>query len=186
MGPQIIQILYWLALSTWFGGALFVALAAPVIFRIVREADPMLPTVLSVNLEQQHATLLAGTIVGGLLGMLRKVEIVCAGMLLVLLIAQWILLPHDQGSVVQGLVRSALYLAAVALVLYDWLFLSRRIDTARKEYLDHADEPDVANPAKDRFDQYHRESVTVLGILLFLLLGVVLFSAGITYTVALR
>jgi hypothetical protein len=72
MGLHLVQILYWLALSTWFGGVLFVALSAPVIFRTVREQNPLLPTVLSVNLEGQHGTLLAGSIVGNLLTMLLR------------------------------------------------------------------------------------------------------------------
>lgn len=186
MGLQIIQIVYWLALATWFGGALFVALSAPVIFRTVRQANPMLPTVLSVNLEQQHATLLAGSVVGELLRMLRRVEVACAAVLLVMLVLQWVFLSRDQGSLIQGIVRSALYLAAVALVVYDLVLLSPRIGRARQEYVDNADDPDVANPAKDLFDRYHRESVSVLAIELFLLLGMILFSAGITFSVALR
>ena len=57
-------------MATWFGGVLFVAVAAPIIFRTVRESNPVLPTVLSVNLENQHGTLLAGSIVGNLLATL--------------------------------------------------------------------------------------------------------------------
>ena len=30
---HIIQIIYWLSLSTWFGGVLFIAVAAPIVFR---------------------------------------------------------------------------------------------------------------------------------------------------------
>ena len=48
----------------------------------------------------------------------------------------------------------------------------------RKQYIDHADEPEIANPAKDQFDRYHGESVTALTTLLFLLLGLVLLSAS--------
>src|SRR5580704_19328585 len=59
---DLVQVVYWLALSTWFGGVLFIAAAAPVIIKTVKDADPLLPTVLSVNLEGQHGTLLAGGI----------------------------------------------------------------------------------------------------------------------------
>jgi len=76
------MILYWLALATWFGGVLFIALAAPIIFRTVREANPIMTSVLSVNLEGQHGTLLAGTIVANLLQRLMWLEMVCAGTLL--------------------------------------------------------------------------------------------------------
>ena len=36
----LVQTLYWLALATWFGGVMFVAIAAPIIFRTVRESRP--------------------------------------------------------------------------------------------------------------------------------------------------
>ncbi len=173
---QIVQIVYWLALSTWFGGVLFVAMSAPVIFRIIRQNSPILPTVLSVNLENQHGTLLAGSIVAELLAMLLRTELVCAAALFISMIGQWFVADRNQlGS----LVRSALFLGATGLVVYDWRFLGPRIRKYREEYIEHADEPELANAAREQFDRYHRESVTILSILLFLLLGMVLFSADI-------
>src|SRR5204862_5746439 len=87
----VVQIVYWLSLATWFGGVLFIAVAAPVIFRTIREQRPLLPTVLSVNLENQHADLLAGSVVANLLEILSRVELVCAGGVLVGLAGQWFL-----------------------------------------------------------------------------------------------
>ena len=66
------------------------------------------------------------------------------------------------------------------LLIYDLRVVSPRIFKFRQEYIDHADEPEVANPAKERFDRYHRESITVLMLSLGALLGLVLFSAGIS------
>src|SRR5207253_632524 len=83
---QVVQIMYWLGLSTWFGGVMFIALAAPVIFRTVRESNPVLPDVLSVNLEGQHSTLLAGSIVANLLSRVAQVELICAGVVLLALL----------------------------------------------------------------------------------------------------
>jgi hypothetical protein len=94
------------------------------------------------------------------------------------MVAQWFL---SYGNELGLLVRSALFLGAVGLVFYDWKFVAPRIRKYRTEYIDHADEPEVANPAREQFDRYHRESVTVLSILLFLLLGMILFSADITH-----
>jgi uncharacterized protein DUF4149 len=172
---QLVQIVYWLSLSTWFGGVLFIAMAAPVIFRTVRENSPILPTVLSVNLENQHGTLLAGTIVSELLAMLLRVEIICAGGLLISMIVQ--LAEHYSSNQYVNLLRGALFVAATVLALYDWLVLGPRIRKSREDFIEHADEPELANPARERFNQYHRESVTVLMILLFVLLGLILFSA---------
>jgi hypothetical protein len=176
----LVQIVYWLALSTWFGGVLFVALSAPVVFNTVRQSNPMLPTVLSVNLEGQHATLLAGTIVGNLIERLTRVEVACAVALLLAVVAQWALIrPLAGGNLLFGVLRSAMFVGAVAIVIYHARVLWPRIMAKRQEYLDHADEPEVANPAKDDFDRYQRDGLTLLTIRLALLLGMVLFSAGI-------
>lgn len=180
MAFQIVQILYWLALATWFGGVLFIALSAPVIFRAVRESNPVLPDVLSVNLEGQHGTLLAGSIVGHLLSRLVQIELLCGGMILVLLIAQIFVIDISGSNRFAFVLRAALVLAAVVLVIYDWRVLWPKIWKLRQQYVEHADEPDVANPAKDQFDHLHRQSVSLLSIVLFLLLGVILFSGNIT------
>src|SRR5262245_43161178 len=92
---QAIQVAYWLALSTWFGGVLFIAIAAPIIFRTVRDADPTLPKVLSVNLESQHSSLLAGTIVTNLMEMLTRIHMLCAAVLLLSIIGQWFFISHQ-------------------------------------------------------------------------------------------
>ena len=88
-----------ISLSSWFGGVLFIAAGVPIIFRTVRQSDPLLPTVLSVNLEGQHATLLANTIVGNLLSMLFKLGIGCAVALVITVIGQWCTLDMHQEDV---------------------------------------------------------------------------------------
>ena len=176
---QFVQIAYWLALATWFGAVLFVALAPPVILRTVREAKPVLPHVLSVNLEGQHGTLLAGTIMGNLLGPLVRLQLVCAAVMFVALAGQWFLIDLTGPNVVQPIVRTALFLAAVVLFVYDWRVVWPKIWRYRQEYIEHADEPDVANPALDQFDHYQAESLRTLMIITCLLLGIILFSANI-------
>ncbi|HTL31316.1 MAG TPA: DUF4149 domain-containing protein [Tepidisphaeraceae bacterium] len=177
---QLVQILYWLALSTWFGSVLFIAVAAPIIFRTVREANPLLPNVLSVNLQGQHGELMAGTIVGNLLSRLAQIEIVCAAVLLVILIVQPFTIDTRDTNKTAMILRTAMYFVAAALVLVDRFVLWPNIWKSRQEYLDHADEPEVANPAKDRFDEEHRRSVMLMQIVLFLLLGMILFSGNIS------
>jgi hypothetical protein len=172
----LISILYWLSLATWFGGAVFVAVAAPSIFRTVRETEPILPTVLSVNLEGQHGTLLAGSIVNNLLGSLARLAWLCSGGLLLAFIGEWVLVAKEGHDWVLPLGRSSLYIAAVALAVYDARVVRPKVEEARQTYIDNADEPDIANPARERFEQYGRESVTVLQFLIFVLLGLVVFS----------
>src|SRR5215213_9196719 len=179
VGQDIVMILWWMALATWFGGVLFIAVSAPIIFKTVREGDPVLPTVLSVNLEGQHGTLLAGSIVANLLAAVSRVELACAGVLIVALIAQWVMWP---GNALHHLIRGGLLVGAILLVLYNRYRVEPQVVRHRQQYIDNADNPDVANPAKEQFDRYHRESVTVLMIMLALLLGLILFSAGLAPT----
>ena len=180
MAFQLIQILFWLALAGGFGCVLFIAVAAPVIFRTVREANPVLPSVLSVNMEGQHGTLLAGTIVFNLLRRLRLVQIAAAGIVLVSIIAQVFLIDLSGTNGTAALVRGGLFFAAVGVLLFDWRVVAPRIEAFRQEYLENADEPEIANPAREKFNVEHARSVTALQVLLFCLLGMILFSASVT------
>jgi hypothetical protein len=176
---DVTQIIYWLALSIWFGGVLFIAVAAPTIMRTVRENNPVLSHVLSVNLEGQHGTLLGGSIVGRIMTVLFPIELACAAAIFVTMIAQWALLRPSGEYLVGPILRAALYIAAVALLLYHWRVLWPRAWRVRQEYIDHADEPDVANPALDQLDRLQTESANVLFFLVTVLLGLIVFSANI-------
>ena len=180
MAFALLQIIYWIALATWFGGVLFIAIAAPIIFKTVKETNPIIPSVLAVNLEGQHGNLLAGTIVSNLIMVLMRIELICAGGILVGLIGQWRLSDIEGQNWILPMLRSAMFIWAVGFVLYDWLFVWPRIRQYRDEYLEHADEPEIANPANDEFNRFQRESELLLRIRLGLLLALILFSASIT------
>lgn len=177
---QLVQIVYWLALATWFGAVLFVAMAAPVIFRTVRESNPILPNVLSVNLEGQHGTLLAGSIVGNLIARLARLQLACGGMLLLALIAHFFVANLDGANRTAAVLRTALLLAAGGVALYNGWAVWPKLWRHREEFIEHADEPELANPAKDEFDRGQRRSETLLMATLFMLLGMILFSGNIT------
>ena len=176
---ELLQIIYWLALSTWFGSVLFIAVAAPVIMRSVRESNPVIPSILSVNLEGQHGTLLGGGIVGNIMTVLVRVQLACAAALLLALVGHWAELPRHGAGLVMQLVRNALYVAAVGLLVYQWRALWPRMWRYRQEYIDHADEPDVANPALDQLNRYQSESASVLLMRVGVLLALILFSANV-------
>ena len=91
--------------------------------------------------------------------------------------------PAETGLVMPAL-RTFLYIAAVVLLLYQWRVVWPRVWKARQEYLDHADEPEVANPALDRLERYQSETATVIAIRVALLLAMILFSANLYRTVA--
>src|SRR5688572_14605958 len=140
IGFQFIQIIYWLALSTWFGSVIFIMLAAPTIFRTVRESNPVLTNVLSVNLEGQHATLLAGSIVGNLLARLSIVQLSCAGVILICTILQFFTADMQGMNLWVAILRLVLCVAAAGVVAYDRFVIWPRITKSRTEYIDHADE----------------------------------------------
>jgi hypothetical protein len=174
-----VQILFWLSLATWFGGVLFVTLAPPIILRTVRENNPILPTVLAVNLEGQHSTLLAGSIVTALVEPLMRLELAAAAGVFLAIVGQWFAIEQGSGAVYLGLIRSTLFLLGMAFFLYRWRVVWPRMIRHRTEYLDHADEPEIANPALDRFDRDQGEILGLLRNLLFVLIGLILFSATI-------
>jgi hypothetical protein len=176
---QTVQLLYWLSLSTWFGSALFVMLAAPVVFRTVRENNPILSHVLSVNLDGQHSTLLAGSIMFNLISRFMQVQLVCAPTVLITLILQLLLIDLNNGRLIPAAFRLALYLMSVGVAFYDWHMVWPKIRASRQEYLDHADEPEIANVARDKFDREQRKSLNLMSVVVMLLAGMILFSSSI-------
>jgi len=177
---QFVQTVYWLALSVWFGGAMFIGLAVQKIHRTVRENNPILPQVLSVNLEGQHSMLLAGSIIGELISSLARIEIICAAIVLVMMGSQWFLIDlADPWTKSSEFVRCALGLAATGVVIYDGWFLWPRIIKARQTFIDNADDPDKANPVSEQLDRLQRDSEMLLMVQVFLLLGIILFSGNI-------
>ena len=181
---DLVQIIYWLALSTWFGGVLFIAVAAPIVMRVMRDEKPVLPRVLSVNLEGQHGQLLGGAVIGTIMEILFRVELGCAGAILVTIVAQLIMLHPSGQFLVLPVVRVAVYLGAVGLLIYHWRNLWPRMWRVRQEYIDNADNPDVANAALEQLDRLQGESATVLFFLVTLLLGMIVFSANIRPAIA--
>jgi len=140
----------------------------------------VLPHVLSVNLEGQHGTLLAGSIVGSLIARLARLQLVCGGVLVAALVAHLFIANVQGANGTAAIIRTALLLAAAGVALYDGWLVWPQLWRHRQEFIDHADEPELANPAKDEFDRGQRRSVTLLMAVLFLLLGVILFSGNIT------
>ena len=175
---SLVQLFYWLSLATWFGGVVFIAISMPVISRTIRENDPTLPTVLSVNLDGEHSSLLAGTIVVNLLVMLTRFELALSGVIALALAGQWVMLHGLQLGM--SVLRTCLFVGAVALALYDWRIVTPRILKYRNEYIEHADEPELAEAAKSQFDHYFKEVVTVLLAETVLLSGMILFSSSIS------
>lgn len=179
---QFLQTIFWVGASTWFGSGLFIAVAAPIIFRVTRENDPTLPMVLSVNLDAQHSTLLASTIVAKLMQAMSRVALICVIAILIGLLGHWLIVRPFGNGLLQAGIRSGLFLLATIVLLYDWRMVSPRLFYYRQLLIDQADNPEIANDAKDQFDRLSRENVNMLFLQTLLLLGLILFSANVSYT----
>jgi len=176
---SLIDAIYWLTLATWFGSVLFKCIAPPVIFKSILQADPTLPRVLSVNLDRQHSTLLAGQVVSDLVQMLFRIEVVCMIAFGPALAAKWFITELSDGRIILPALVTTLYMLAVAFELYAWRVVWPKVMAHRAKYIEFADEPDVANPELDLFDRYSIEASSVTRNMLFVLMGMVLFSAAL-------
>ena len=179
---QFLQTVFWVGLSTWFGSGLFIALAAPIIFRVTREHDPTLPLVLSVNLDSQHSTLLASTIVAKLMQAMTRMALVCVVLILAGLLGHWLIVRPVGNNLLQAGIRSGLFVLASIVLIYDWRVVSPRLFYYRQLFIDEADNPEIANEAKDHFERLSRENVNMLFLQTLLLLGLILFSANVSFT----
>lgn len=176
---DLVQMVYWLMLAGWFGLVLFAAMATPVIFRTVHEADPTLPTVLSVNLEGQHGVLLSMTIIANVLTRLVWVQLVCAGAVLAAIVGQWAFIDHSGSALILGVLRSALFIAATGLVIYNWRVIWPRAASLRNEYLENADNLEAAETVRNQLARTERESEFVQLVIATILSAMILFSVGI-------
>ena len=177
---MLVQTVYWIALSVWFGGLMFVAIIWPIIFRTISEADPTLPMVLSVNLEKSHSSLLAGNIVANILRLFSNIQLGCAAALLLMLLAQWGVMELLTHNKLHAIIRAVLFVAAATIVIFERYAVWPKLMQHRQTYIDHADEPDIANPAKDQFDRYQNEEMRLLFFQIILLSLLMMFSVVVT------
>lgn len=176
---SLLEAWYWLALAGWFACVLSSAVIPPVVFRAIREADPTLPRVLSVNLDTQHSTLLAGDVVRAILSVFFGLQTVCCAAFLPALISKWFLVDLSGQKIFFPIIVSGLYLFSAAFMIYGRWVVWPKVLKHRKKYLDQADHPDIANAELDLFDRYSNELYSVVRNLLFATIGMLIFSAAL-------
>ena len=175
----LVDAIFWLCLSTWFGTVLLSVVAPPIILKAIREADPTLPRVLSVNLDQQHSILLASNVIIDLLNTLFRLQTACVLVFLPALVGKWFLVDLHEKRIMLPIMVSALYVAGVFFHYYAWRVVLPKVTEHRAKFIEHADDPDIANAELDQFDKYSAEASNVIRNLLFVLLGLLLFSAAL-------
>lgn len=177
---QAVQILYWLVLSSWFGSLMFLALAAPIVFRTVRKLEVRSGLYTDPSLQDDQTSIVAGDIVGSILARLAQLQMMCAVALLPLMILQLLLINLAGPNLIAALLRAVLWLILVVLLQYEWRSHYPRTWKLRQEFLNNADDPDVANPAREAFEREHRRSEQLFLVTICLLIGMVMLSANIT------
>jgi len=174
---QLLTIVYWLVLSIWVGSTIYVACAAPVVFRVMRRREVRLPDLQSNALREEHGTLLAGEVVGALLGRVGQVHVICMVAALPLLVLQCLYV-RGSGEWLSMCVKIALYATASFMILRDWRKRFPATLEARAAYIENADDPEKGEQAKANFDAAHRSAERAYQVLLFVLLGLLLVSAN--------
>jgi len=176
---QAVQIFYWLVLCIWLGGMIFLAIAAPVIFRVVRRLDVRSGKHTDPNLIDEQTTVVAGEIVGTLLARMGQVQMLCASAMLPLMLAQLFLIDLSGTNFIAAMLRFGLYVVALALLLYEWRLHYPRTWELRRRLLADAGEPDKANPLREAFEREHRRSEQLFLAMICVVVGMVMLSANI-------
>jgi hypothetical protein len=177
---ELNQTLYWVALATWFGAALFIAIAAPIILRTVRELDPTLPGVLSVNLDTQHATLMSGTIVSQIMRVVTRIALGCAVAILIGLIGQALIIQRRArgGSSSSSARDYSPRRRACCCTTGGWC--ARGSSSIDSSTLTRPTTPTWRTWRREQFERFARESVNVLFFQTLLLLGMIVASVNIS------
>jgi hypothetical protein len=177
---QTVQIFYWLVLAIWLGGIVFLAIAAPVIFRTVRRLDVRSGKYTDPNLIDEQTAVVAGEVVGMLLARLGQVQMVCATALLPLMIAQLVVADMSGTNFMAAILRFVLWAVAVGLLLYEWRSHYPRTWELRRRFLADAGDPEKADGSRAAFEREHRRSEQLFLAMICIVIGMVMLSANIT------
>ncbi len=184
---RVVQGLYWLALGTWFGALIMLAMGAAATFKVMRTYHPLtlmpsLPVLgeQTVGSNENVATMLAGSIVGLMLDHLRILEMLCAGVLIFTTLLQLITfrrrLARDGVGQWMNTLRVALLIGAIGALAADTFYVNPRIKELRPAMHD-APEPAVRDALQVEFDRFHGYGVR-LASMMILMLGVGALASG--------
>lgn len=177
---QAVQILYWLTLSVWLGCTVFLAVGAPVIFRVVRRLEVRSSKYADPALDESQTEVVAGEIVGTLLARLGQVQMICAIAIFPMLLLQLFLVDLTGNNFTMALLRFVLWIVLVALLVYEWRSHYPRTWHLRQQFLDSIGDEEASGPAREAFEREHRRSEQLFLINICLLIGLVMMSANVT------
>lgn len=174
--------LYYLGLGTWFGAIVMLAISAAAAFQTVRAFDPSLNVAPwdQPALASHAPSVLAGAIVGASLNGLKVVQIICAVIVVIALIAQHTLFRKYLTCKMAGVrnsVRLLLLAVPVAMLLLNIFWITPEVFQHRDKMWDMNQPENVREQAKADFDYFHKLSERTTGMSAFALAGCVLVSA---------
>lgn len=170
-------------MAGWFGSALFLILAHRTVFAVMRDQDPTLPKVLSVNIDGDHGVLLSIHLFTKLSRLMTALGIVCATMVACGLAGQIAFGERVGPRFIEWIVRTGLFLASVGVVIYDRLAVTPKLSSAIASYIDQADDPEATRENREKVIRNYHEATAVLGALACTLGGLILFSANISQVI---
>lgn len=145
----------------------------------MRDQDPTLPKVLSVNIDGDHGALLSIHLFTKLSRLMTALGIVCATMVAFGLAGQIAFGERVGPRFIEWIVRTGLFLASVGVVVYDRLAVTPKLSSAIASYIDQADDPEATRENREKVIRNYHEATAVLGALTCTLGGIILFSSNI-------
>jgi uncharacterized membrane protein len=140
---NLIRFLQALTLVLWLGGMVFFgSIVAPSAFEV-------LPT-----------RQLAGTLVSVTLFKLNYLSCILLAVFIILVLFSS---ARQKQKNIRGQILVATAFAAMAIALYSWFGIDRRMHSLRVR-LDTVEKPATEDPARAEFDRLHRRSVTLFGV----------------------
>lgn len=174
--------LYYLALGTWFGAIVMLAIGAAATFQTVRAYEPTLHVAPwdHPELVAKGPSILAGAVVGASLKGLMVVQIICAIIVVIALIAQHTLFRQYLTRTVlsvRNVVRLLLAAVPAGMLLLNIFWITPQILNHRDTMWDMNQPASVREKAKADFDGFHKLSERTTGLTAFALAGCVLVSS---------
>lgn len=173
---------YWLALGTWLGAMIMLALAAAAAFHVSREQGATLPSLqyATSHLQGRDAEVLAGHVVGRMIDHLAVLQMVCAVLIFLTLLLQLTMFRaelHLRAGSAGNVLRVLLLVAALALLKFDRIHVNPTIHEHRAAMYETGISQQQYEVARAAFDRYHALSENVGKATVFILIGAMIASA---------
>lgn len=174
--------LYFLGLGTWFGAIVMLAISAAATFQTVRAFEPTLHVAPwnQPELASRAPSVLAGAIVGSSLNGLRVVQIICATIVILTLIAQHTLFRNYLSCTrfsKRNITRLLLIAVPVIVLLLNIFWITPNVLTHRDAMWDMTTSQAQRQQAQASFDRFHKLSERSVGMAAMALAGSVLISS---------